>query len=131
MAARTETDAAMFGIAYLGIGDIFSKGTSSPQTTEINAHSRAPTLMKWVNISAVESAGLIFVLTAAAPPGHKRWPLMGGSLSLAVTYAEYIYAKRWGLQSTEPGTEENYRTEEMKKPGRKHDLQSPRAGQSR
>lgn len=108
--ARTEADAALFGIAYLGIGDIFSKGTSSPQTTEINAKTRAPTLMKWVNISAVESAGLIFVLTAAAPPGHKRWPLVGGATSLAVTYAEYIYAKRCGLESMEPGTEENYAT---------------------
>jgi hypothetical protein len=107
--ARTEADAALFGIAYLGIGDIFSKGTSSPQTTEINAKTRASTLMKWVNISAVESAGLIFVLTAAAPPGHKRWPLIGGSTSLAVTYAEDIYAKQCGLASMEPGTEENYK----------------------
>lgn len=131
MAARTETDAAMFGIAYLGTGDIFSKGTSSPQTTEINAHSRAPTLMKWVNISAAESLFLVTILTAAAPPGHKRWPFFGGVTSLVVTYSQYIYAKRCGLESTEPGTEENYKTGKTAQPGLKHDLQSPRAGRAR
>lgn len=102
---RTEADAALFGISYLGVADLFSKGTSSPQTTEINAHSRAPTLMKWVNISAAESIALIGVLVAAAPPGHKRWPILGGSMSLVITYAQYTYAKQCGLQSIEPGTE--------------------------
>lgn len=106
MAQRTEADAALFGISYLASADIFSKGTSSPQTTEINAHSRAPTLMKWVNISAVESFILVGVLVAAAPPGHKRWPFFGGFTSLAVTYTQYLYAKQSGLQSTEPGTED-------------------------
>lgn len=105
---RTEADAALFGISYLASADIFSKGTSSPQTTEINAHSRAPTLMKWVNISAVESFALVGVLVAAAPPGHKRWPALGGFTSLAITYSQYIYAKKCGLASTQPGTEEDY-----------------------
>lgn len=106
--ARTEADAALFGISYLGVADLFSKGTSSPQTTEINAHSRAPTLMKWVNISAVESVALILVLWMAAPTGHKRWPILGGSMSLVITYVQYLYAKMCGLQSDEPGTEDDY-----------------------
>lgn len=104
--ARTETDAAMLGIAYLGVKDIFSTDNSSPQTTEINAKHRVATLMKWVNIAAVECFGLIFVLTAAAPRGHKRWPIFGGLLGLVVTYGMYVYAKACGVQSNEPPTED-------------------------
>jgi hypothetical protein len=104
--ARTEADAALLGIAFLGVKDIYSADNSSPQTTELNAKKRAPTLMKWVNIAAVESAGIVVLLTAAAPPGHKRWPLFGGVLALAVTYGQYIYAKDCGLRSIEDGTED-------------------------
>lgn len=125
---RTEADAALFGISYLGVADLFSKATSSPQTTEINAHSRAPTLMKWVNLGALESVFLIGILVAAAPAGHKRWPIMGGSASLAITYAEYVYAKNCGLQSTAPGTEENYKTPKMSGQGRERYATSPSGG---
>lgn len=104
--ARTETDAAIFGISYLGVADLFSKGNSSPQTTEINAKHRAPTLMKWVNIESVESLFLIAVLSLTAPRGHRRWPIFGGLLSLAITYGQYVYAKACGINSTEPGTED-------------------------
>lgn len=103
---RTETDAALFGIAYLGVADLFSKGNSSPQTTEINAKHRAPTLMKWVNIESVESVFLILVLSLTAVPGHRRWPVLGGALSLAITYGQYVYAKACGIMSDEPGTED-------------------------
>lgn len=103
--ARTEADAALLGIAFLGVKDIYSADNSSPQTTEINAKTRAPTLMKWVNIAAVESAGVVLLLTTAAPPGHKRWPLLGGVLALIVTYGQYLYAKDCGLRSIEDGTE--------------------------
>jgi hypothetical protein len=104
--ARTETDAALFGISFLGVKDIYSADNSSPQTTEINAQRRVATLMKWVNIAAVESLGLIFLLTSAAPPGHKKWPLMGGITGLVVTYTQYLYAKDRGLRSVEAGTED-------------------------
>jgi len=104
--ARTETDAAVFGIAFLGVKDIYSADNSSPQTTEINAKHRAPTLMKWVNIAAIESAGLVFVLTLTAPRGHRKFPILGGLLSLMVTYGQYVYAKSCGLKSSEPGTED-------------------------
>lgn len=106
MAARTESDAALFGIAFLGVKDIYSADNSSPQTTEINAKHRAPTLMKWVNIGAIESIGLIILLTSAAPPGHKRWPWFGGVLSLVVTYSQYLYAKACGIKSAAPPTED-------------------------
>jgi glutathione S-transferase len=103
--ARTEADAALLGIAYLGVKDIYSADNSSPQTTEINANKRAPTLMKWVNIAAVESLAIVALLTAAAPKGHKRWPSLGGLLALVVTYGQYIYAKNCGLQNGGESTE--------------------------
>lgn len=104
--ATTETDAAVLGIAYLGVKDIYSADNSSPQTTEINAKHRAPTLMKWVNIAAVESAFVVLLLTLASPRGHKRFPFLGGVLALVVTYAQYIYAKAEGLRSMEEVTED-------------------------
>lgn len=103
--ARNEVDAVAFGVTFLGVKDIYSADNSSPQTTEINAKHRVATLMKWVNIAAVESAGLILLMTSAAPRGHRRWPFMGGVLSLVITYAQYLYAKRCGMQSNEVGTE--------------------------
>ena len=104
--ARNETDAALLGIAYLGVKDIFSTDNSSPQTTEINAKHRLASLMKWVNIAAVESIGIVLILSIAAPRGHKRWPFIGGALALIVTYAMYIYAKACGVQSDAPPTED-------------------------
>lgn len=118
--ATTETDAAVLGIAYLGVKDIYSADNSSPQTTELNAKHRAPTLMKWVNIAAVESAFVVLLLMATAPRGHKRYPFIGGILALAVTYGQYIYAKACGLASSEPVTED------FKQP-----LTTPRGGRSR
>lgn len=107
--ARNETDAALLGIAYLGVKDIYSADNSSPQTTEINARHRLSTLMKWVNIAAGESLGIVLLLSAAAPRGHKRWPFLGGVLALIVTYGQYLYAKSCGVASSEPPTEDfNY-----------------------
>src|SRR5215472_5181476 len=102
---RIETDAIAFGVTFLGVKDIYSADNSSPQTTEINAKHRAPTLMKWVNIAAVESASVVALLMAAAPRGHKRWPVIGGTLALVVTYGQYLYAKACGVKSTAPATE--------------------------
>lgn len=104
--ARNETDAALLGIAYLGVKDIYSADNSSPQTTEINAKHRVATLMKWVNIAAAESLSIVLILAAAAPRGHKRWPFFGGILALIVTYGQYLYAKSCGVNSAEAPTED-------------------------
>lgn len=104
--ARNETDAALLGIAYLGVKDIYSADNSSPQTTEINAKHRLASLMKWVNIAAIESLGIVLLLSAAAPKGHKRWPFLGGVLALVITYAQYLYAKACGMVSNEMPTED-------------------------
>lgn len=88
------------GIVY----EIIAKDCSSPQTTEINADKRATTLMKWVNIGVVESA--VFVAVAMYfSPKNKTPILLGGVLAAGITYGEYIYAKKCGLENISPGTE--------------------------
>ena len=88
------------GIVY----EIIAKACSSPQTTELNADKRAPTLMKWVNIGTVE--GLLFVVIAASLEKDTRGAVLaGGLLAAAITYAEYLYAKQSGLRNGGPATE--------------------------
>ena len=88
------------GIMY----EVIAKACSSPQTTELNADKRAPTLMKWVNIGTVE--GLLFVGIAASLEKDTRDAvLLGGLLAAGITYAEYVYAKRCGLKNGGPPTE--------------------------
>lgn len=97
-----------WGVAFLvsaGImAEITAKACSSPQTVEINAKSRAPTLMKWVTIGMVE--GLILVIIAAAVDKKYRLPiLLGGLAEAAITWIEYAHGKKSGLESDEAGTE--------------------------
>jgi len=97
------------GVAFLVsagiVAEIIAKACSSPQTVEINASTRAPTLMKWVNVGAAEAA--LFVAAAAViDPGHRVPILAGGALELAITYAEYVHGKHAGLSGgPRPGTE--------------------------
>lgn len=97
------------GIAFLVsagiVAEIVAKACSSPQTTELNADKRAPTLMKWVNIGMGEAA--IFVAIAAyLDKNHAKAIIMGGVLEAGITYAEYMHGKSAGLASTEQGTED-------------------------
>ena len=89
------------GIVY----EIIAAACSSPQTTEINASSRAPTLMKWVHIGLVQSA--LFV-AAASYFDRKRAPayLAGGIAAGVIMYGSYMHAKKAGLASSQPGTED-------------------------
>ena|ERR1700756_2153356 len=97
------------GIAFLvsaGImAEIIAKACSSPQTMHINAKARAGTLMQWVNTGIVEGAALVLI-AAAIDKKHRGAILAGGILEGVVTYFEYVYAKKAGLESEEPGTEE-------------------------
>lgn len=84
--------------------DIIAAVNSSPQTTEINAASRAPTLMKWVHLGIAQVA--LFTVIGAMLD-KRRWPaLVGGGLASALLYAQYVHAKNAGLESSEPGTED-------------------------
>lgn len=97
-----------FGIAFLvaaGIAhEIMAKDVSSPQTTELNAKTRAPTLMKWVHLGQVE--GIVFIAFAAAMDKEHRVPILaGGIAAIVINEVEYVYAKECGLRSMEPPTE--------------------------
>lgn len=88
--------------------DIISATNSSPQTTEINAASRADTLMKWVHLGLGQAAifsgiGIMLELRRGAPV----WPpALGGGLAAILLYGQYVHAKNAGLASNLPGTED-------------------------
>lgn len=88
------------GIVY----EIIAAACSSPQTAEINAHSRADTLMKWVHLGIIQSA--LFVAAAAyLDKRHRIQILAGGGLAMALMYGQYVHARSAGLASDAPGTE--------------------------
>jgi len=100
----TGNRAVTFLVAAGAVFEIIAAFCSSPQTAELNAHARAETLMKWVNIGLL--VALLFVLIAMALD-EEKWPtLLGGGLAGAVLYSAYAYAKKSGLQSPLPGTEQ-------------------------
>jgi uncharacterized membrane protein YdbT with pleckstrin-like domain len=89
------------GIVY----EIIAAACSSPQTTEINAATRADTLMKWVNIGVAQA--VVFVLIAAMLDREHRIAIMaGGALAVGLMYGQYLHAKHAGLSSGAPGTED-------------------------
>lgn len=97
------------GVAFMvGAGlvaELVAKACSSPQTAELNAHVRAPTLMKWVNVGLVEA--LAFVTIAAVIDRRQRAAIIaGGLLEGIITYMQYQHAKAAGLASNQPGTED-------------------------
>lgn len=84
--------------------DIISATNSSPQTTEINAAARADTLMKWVKLGLAQAAlfGGIGVML-----DKRRWPpALGAGLAAALLWCQYVHAKRAGLRSSAPPTEQ-------------------------
>jgi hypothetical protein len=98
-----------YGVAFLVgatvMADMVAKACSSPQTAEINANSRASTLMKWVNVGLIEGAGFV-ALAAMIDRKHAMAFLAGGGLEGAITYFQYQHAMSAGLASPEPGTED-------------------------
>ncbi len=96
------------GVAFLVsagvVYEIIAACCSSPQTTEINASTRATTLMKWVHLGVIQSAAFIFV---AAVLDTKNAPeiIAGGGIAMALLYGQYGHAKKAGLSSDAPGTE--------------------------
>ena len=71
------------GIVY----EIIAAACSSPQTTEINAHSRSETLMKWVNIG-VGQAAIFVIIAAMLDEKHRLAILSGGGLAAGLMYAQ-------------------------------------------
>jgi hypothetical protein len=104
--ARGDNDAAVIGISAAVVYDVISATNSSPQTTEINAAARAPTLMKWVNIGLAQGALFVVIMTLAEPPGKKWRPFVGGGLAGVLLWCQYVHAKNAGLKNPGPPTEQ-------------------------
>ena len=79
---------------------------SSPQTAELNAGARAPTIQKWVTMTNCESVAWIVFLSLL---DGSLWPVLGGGIALGGMVCKYKYAIKSGLSSKEPVTE-NYGT---------------------
>jgi hypothetical protein len=76
---------------------------SSPQTAELNAAARAPTISFWVNLTNAEAAGWILFLCLL---DESAWPLLGGGLAGVGMWLKYRYAIKSGLKSAAPATEQ-------------------------
>lgn len=96
------------GIAFLVsagiVYEIIAAACSSPQTTEINAKSRAGTLMKWVYLGVGQAAIFIAVAAIVDRP-HRNSIIGGGALAGGLMLAQYHHAKAAGLRSSAAGTE--------------------------
>ena len=75
---------------------------SSPQTAELNAEARAPTISKWVNLTNWEAVAWIIFLCIL---DRSLWPLLGGALALGGMVLKYRYAIESGLKNGAPPTE--------------------------
>ncbi len=77
------------GIAFLVsagiVYEIIAAACSSPQTTEINASTRADTLMKWVHIGLLQAAGFV-VVAAWWDKRHRTAIIAGGGIAAALMY---------------------------------------------
>jgi len=89
------------GIVY----EIIAAACSSPQTTEINAATRAGTLMKWVHLG-VGQAALFIIIAAWLDREHRKAILGGGTTAAALMYVQYAHAKKAGLRNPGPSTEQ-------------------------
>lgn len=89
---------------------------SSPQTAELNAGARAPTIDKWVKITHYEAIGWTAFLCWLF---GNLWPIVGGGLAWSGMYGKYRYAIASGLDSDAPPTE-NYRNPAATKGARRH-----------
>jgi hypothetical protein len=106
MAATMVSGTRMITVAVAAemVYQLVGSNMSSPQTAELNAHARADTIDKWVNLTMLEAAAWIVLLCWL---DGSLWPLFGGSVAGVGMYLKYRYAISSGLNSDAPGTE-NY-----------------------
>lgn len=108
MAIERAASKAGWGIAFLVsagiVYEIIAAACSSPQTTEINANTRADTLMKWVYIGEGQAA--IFVGAAAVMDRkYASAYIAGGVTAGLIMHGCYVHAKASGLADCREGTE--------------------------
>lgn len=83
--------------------DIISATNSSPQTTEINAATRAETLMKWVKIGLLQAAG--FAILGVLVDDEHWPPAVGAGIAGILLWIQYKHAEQSGLESGGAPTE--------------------------
>jgi hypothetical protein len=101
----SEGKGIAFVIGAASMAEFVAKACSSPQTVEINAQKRAPTLMKWVNIGIAEGA-LIIGVTIFFDKKYAGPMIAGALLEAGITYAEYMHGKKSGLANPGAPTEQ-------------------------
>jgi len=107
MADTVLTGTRMLTVAVAAemVYQLVGSNMSSPQTAELNAGARAPTIGKWVKLTNLEAAGWIVFLCIL---DESLWPALGGGLAAIGMHFKYKYAITSGLNNPAPGTE-NYR----------------------
>jgi hypothetical protein len=105
---KMANNTAGWGMAFLVsagiVYEIIAAACSSPQTTEINADTRADTLMKWVWIGLIQ-AGLFVAAAAYFDRSHREPIVLGGTAAGILMLVQYWHARDAGLKSNEGGTE--------------------------
>jgi hypothetical protein len=113
--------AIMVAVSAEMVYQLTGSNMSSPQTAELNAGARAPTLKKWVMLTNVESLAWILFLTIL---DMSLWPIIGGLIALGGMVWKYDYAIKCGLKSNAPATENYNNPGSPAQPGPVHDGQS-------
>jgi hypothetical protein len=99
---RKGTRMLTVAVAAEMVYQLVGSNMSSPQTAELNAPARAPTIQKWVNLTNAEAVGWIVFLCVL---DGSLWPALGGGLALGGMVLKYRYAIRSGLDGNEQPTE--------------------------
>lgn len=89
------------GIVY----EIIAANCSSPQTTELNAGARAPTLMKWVALGDVQAI-MFLSLAGYFDKKHRAAIALGGGTALVLMHGLYMHAKASGMKNPGQPTEQ-------------------------
>ena len=100
----SQSDGIAFLVSAGIVYEIIAAACSSPQTAEINASSRADTLMKWVWIGLAQSAFFIG-LAAFYDRKNAKAIILGGTTAAVLMLLQYKHALSCGLKSDAPSTE--------------------------
>jgi len=99
----TGTRMLTVAVAAEMVYQLVGSNMSSPQTAELNAPARAPTINKWVNLTMAEAVAWIAFLCLL---DRSLWPAVGGILAGVGMWLKYQYAIKSGLSNGAPPTED-------------------------
>jgi hypothetical protein len=104
MADTTLTGTRMLTVAVAAemVYQLVGSNMSSPQTAELNAAARAPTIQKWVNLTNAEAAAWTIFLCIL---DESMWPAVGGIIAGTGMWLKYKYAIGSGLSNGGQPTE--------------------------